>query len=103
MKQQASHTKTTPVNSKSDSLNNGTKKSTSTGFALFDKENYKLMLIGLVLILAGFFLLSGGGSEDPNVFNDIKNDFRRWTLAPIVIIAGFALEIWAIMKKPKSA
>ena len=70
------------------------------GFA-FGKENYKLLLIGLGLIALGFLLMIGGGSKDPNVFSyDIFN-FRRLTLAPILIIAGYVVEIFAIMKKPK--
>jgi hypothetical protein len=70
---------------------------------LFDKENYKWMLIGLVVVGIGFILMAGGKSSNPNVFND--NDvysFRRITLAPILIIAGFIIEIYAIMRKPKT-
>jgi hypothetical protein len=70
------------------------------GFA-FGKENYRLLLIGLGLIVLGFLLMIGGGSKDPNVFSyDIFN-FRRLTLAPILILAGYVVEIFAIMKKPK--
>ena len=70
------------------------------GFA-FGRENYKLLLIGLGLIVLGFLLMIGGGSKDPNVFSyDIFN-FRRLTLAPILILAGYVVEIFAIMKKPK--
>jgi len=71
-----------------------------TGFA-FGKENYKLLLIGLVLILVGFLLMIGGGSDDPNVFSDKIFNFRRLTLAPILVLAGYVVEIFAIMKKPK--
>jgi len=67
----------------------------------FGKQNYKLLLIGLVLILVGFLLMIGGGSDDPNVFSDKIFDFRRLTLAPILILAGYVVEIFAIMKKPK--
>jgi hypothetical protein len=70
------------------------------GFA-FGKENYRLLLIGLGLIVLGFLLMIGGGSKDPKVFSyDIFN-FQRLTLAPILIIAGYVVEIFAIMKKPK--
>ena len=70
------------------------------GFA-FGKENYRLMLIGIGLIFIGFLLMIGGGSKDPNVFSyDIFN-FRRLTLAPLLILAGYVVEIFAIMKKPK--
>ena len=64
--------------------------------------NYKLMLIGLGIIILGFILMSGGGSDDPNVFNEAMFNFRRITLAPILVLAGFGFEIYAIMKKPKN-
>ncbi len=64
-------------------------------------ENYKLMLIGFVIIVIGFILMAGGGSNDPNVFNEDMFNFRRITLAPILVLGGFAFEIYAIMKKPK--
>ena len=67
----------------------------------FGRENYRLMLIGLALIALGFILMIGGGSEDPNQFNPDIFSFRRITLAPILILAGFIVEIFAIMKKPK--
>lgn len=66
----------------------------------FGKQNYKLLLIGLVLIMLGFLLMIGGGSDDPNVFSEKIFDFRRLTLAPILILAGYVVEIFAIMKKP---
>ena len=64
-------------------------------------ENYKLMLIGFVIIVIGFILMAGGGSDDPNVFNEDMFNFRRITLAPILVLGGFASEVYAIMKKPK--
>jgi hypothetical protein len=67
----------------------------------FGKENYRLMLIGLAFIAVGFILMIGGGSDDPNKFNPEIFDFRRLTLSPILILAGFVIEIFAIMKKPK--
>ena len=63
--------------------------------------NYKLMLIGFVIIVIGFILMAGGGSDDPNVFNEDMFNFRRITLAPILVLGGFAFEVYAIMKKPK--
>ena len=69
-------------------------------FAL-GKENYILMLVGVALIILGFVLMTGGGSKDPNVFNEDMFDFRRLTLAPILILTGFGIEIVAIMKRPK--
>lgn len=72
-----------------------------TGFAL-GKENYNLLLIGFIVIIIGFLLMIGGKSEDPSVFNkDEIFSFRRITLAPMVVLAGFIFEIWAILKKPK--
>jgi len=66
-------------------------------------ENYKLLIIGFVIIIIGFLLMIGGGSNDPNVFNEKELfSFRRITLAPLVILFGFGFEIWAIMKKPKN-
>jgi hypothetical protein len=65
-------------------------------------ENYKLLAIGFVIIVIGFLLMLGGKSENPNEFNNDIFSFRRITLAPIVVLAGFIFEIWAIMKKPKS-
>ncbi len=68
---------------------------------LFNKENYTWMIGGVLLILIGFFLMSGGKSPDPHKFNyDEIYSFRRITLAPIVILLGFVVEVFAIMKKP---
>jgi fumarate reductase subunit D len=70
-------------------------------FAL-GRENYKLLGIGFVIIVIGFLLMLGGKSKDPNEFSDKIFSFRRITLAPLVVLAGFIFEIWAIMKKPKN-
>jgi len=67
----------------------------------FGKVNYMLMLSGLGLILLGFALMAGGGSDDPTQFNDAIFSFRRITLAPLVVLAGFVVEIIAIVKKSK--
>ncbi len=65
-------------------------------------ENYRLMLIGFVVIVLGFVLMVGGGSDDPvHVFNEQMFNFRRITLAPILVLAGFVFEVYAIMKRPK--
>jgi len=71
-------------------------------FAL-GRENYKLLAIGFAIIVIGFLLMLGGRSKDPNVFSEEIFSFRRITLAPIVVLAGFVFEIWAIMKKPKNS
>lgn len=65
------------------------------------KGNYRLMLIGLGIILLGFLLMLGGRSESPDVFNEGMFSLRRITLAPIVVLAGFVFEIYAIMKRFK--
>lgn len=70
------------------------------GFA-FGKENYLFMIIGIVVIIIGNLLMIGGGSNDPNVFDPEIFNSRRLTLAPIVILTGFIIEIFAIMRKPK--
>ncbi len=79
------------------------KKQTTTGNNLFGKENYMWMLIGLAVLALGFFLMAGGKSADPNVF-DPKDVYShtRITVAPMLIIAGFVIEIFAIMKKSKN-
>lgn len=69
---------------------------------LFSKENYYFMFIGLAVIILGFILMSGGKSADPNVYSNEAFSFRRITLAPIVVLLGFAIEIYAIMRKPKT-
>ena len=66
---------------------------------VFKKRNYILLISGLILILAGIFLMMGGESEDPNKFSEEIFNFQRLTLAPILIVSGFVLEIFAIMLK----
>ena len=71
---------------------------------LFDKENYMWMLGGLAMIFIGFILMSGGKSANPHEFHyDEIYSFRRITLAPIIILIGFFVEAYAIMKKPKDS
>jgi hypothetical protein len=81
------------------------KKTTATvvsNNSIFTKDNYRWMLIGIIVIAIGMFLMSGGASKDPSVFNkDEVYSFRRITLAPILIMAGLVLEIYAIFKRPK--
>jgi hypothetical protein len=78
-----------------------TPKKPQESFAL-PKENYKFLLIGFIIIIIGFALMIGGRAEDPTVFNEKEIfSFRRITLAPIVVLAGFIFEIWAIMRKPE--
>ncbi|MFN8252556.1 MAG: DUF3098 domain-containing protein [Ferruginibacter sp.] len=76
------------------------KKQPAPGNALFTKDNYMWMLIGIAVMAIGFFLMSGGKSSDPKVFNDSEvYSTTRITIAPLLIIAGLVLEIYAIMKK----
>ena len=65
----------------------------------FGRESYILLFISIGLLLIGYFLMAGGKSNDPNVFNEEVFSFRRITLAPIVVMAGYALGIYAIVKK----
>lgn len=67
---------------------------------LFEKVNYKILLIGLAVIALGFILMSGGGSNDPKVFSEAIFDFRRIKLAPTVVLIGFGITIYAILKNP---
>lgn len=69
----------------------------------FGKINFKLILIGLGIIVVGYLLLVGGGSEDPNIFNEEIFSFRRITLAPLVLLAGYGFIFYAILKKHKGA
>jgi len=71
------------------------------GFAI-SKENLKLLVIGLAIIIIGFILMTGGKASSPSTFNPEIFSFRRITLAPMVVLFGFIFEIYAIMKKPKS-
>ena len=70
-------------------------------FFAFGKENYRLMFIGIAFLAAGYLLMIGGGSDDPKVFNPAIFDFQRLTLAPLLLLIGFVIEFFAIMKKPK--
>ncbi|CAM3934540.1 DUF3098 domain-containing protein [Flavobacterium weaverense] len=70
---------------------------------LFDKINYKILLIGIGVITLGFILMAGGGSDDPNVFSEEIFNFRRIRLAPTTVLIGFGITIYAILKNPKNA
>jgi hypothetical protein len=67
---------------------------------LFEKVNYKILLIGIGIIALGFILMSGGGSDDPNVFSEDIFSWRRIRLAPTVVLIGFGVTIYAILKNP---
>ncbi len=68
---------------------------------LFEKKNYLIMIVGLVVIFLGFAIMAGGGSDDPNVFNEEIYNFRRIRLAPTLVIIGLGIEIYAIFAKSK--
>lgn len=67
---------------------------------LFERGNYKILLIGVVVITLGFILMSGGGSDDPNVFSEDIFNFRRIRLAPTVVLIGFGITIYSILRNP---
>lgn len=69
---------------------------------VFSKTNYLLLIAGAALVVIGFMLMSGGGSEDPNVFNPEVFSARRITVAPTVILIGFGVVMFGIFKKSKS-
>jgi hypothetical protein len=67
---------------------------------LFENVNYKFLLIGIGIIALGFILMSGGGSDDPKVFNEAVFSFRRIRLAPTMVLIGFGITIYSIFKNP---
>lgn len=82
-------------------IQNKQKKSDEINW-VFHRENYIYMFIGLGLLALGYLLMIGGGSDDIVKFNPSVFDFQRITLAPILVLAGYAVEIYAIMKLPNA-
>lgn len=68
---------------------------------IFGRRNYVFMIAGLLLIAAGYVLMTGGGSDDPAVFNDAIFNTRRLVIAPILVLSGFGMELYAIMTRSK--
>lgn len=68
---------------------------------IFKKSNYLIMTVGIIFIGLGFLLMSGGGSEDPNIFNPEIYNFRRIRLAPSLVLIGFGIQVYAILYKGK--
>ncbi|MEO0058903.1 MAG: hypothetical protein RLZZ312_550 [Bacteroidota bacterium] len=77
-----------------------TEKTDNKQTFLFEKVNYKFLIIGIVVITVGFILMSGGKAENPAVFNSDIFSFRRIRLAPTVVLIGFGITIYAILKNP---
>jgi hypothetical protein len=75
-------------------------KKSKTTF-IFEKKNYLIMILGLVFIAFGFILMSGGASDDPNVFNPEIYNFRRIRLAPTLVLIGFGIQVYAILFSTK--
>ena len=78
------------------------KKKIASKKFLFGSKNYKVLLIAIAVISFGFVLMSGGGSQDPNVFNNEIFSFRRIRLAPTIVIIGFGIAIYSIFTNPTS-
>lgn len=79
---------------------NTKKQSKNSGEFLFGRRNYIIMSIGVAVILLGFILMVGGGSDDPLVFNESIYNFQRIRLAPTLVLIGLAIEVYAIMANP---
>jgi DUF3098 family protein len=77
------------------------KKQENKSDFLFGKKNYTIMLIGLAFIVLGFILMAGGGSDNPEIFNEEIYNFKRIRLAPTLVLIGLGIEIYAIMAKSK--
>ncbi|MCT4630473.1 DUF3098 domain-containing protein, partial [Winogradskyella sp.] len=76
------------------------RKEQSKAEFIFGNKNYKFMLIGLACIVVGFILMSGGGSDDPNVWNPDVFSWRRIRLAPTLVLIGFGFQVYAILANP---
>jgi hypothetical protein len=76
------------------------KKKPQTDF-LFDRTKYTILIVGLAVTALGFILMIGGGSDDPNVFSEDIFNFRRLTLAPFLVLLGYGIQIYSILKSKK--
>ena len=79
---------------------NNTNERASKPEFIFQRKNYLFMFLGIAFITLGFILMSGGGSDDPNVFNEDIYNFRRIRLAPTLVLIGLGIEIYAILLNP---
>lgn len=91
------------MNSTTDMAKKKKEKKGTEGEFLFGRKNYLIMLAGIVVILVGFALMAGGGSDDPEVFNEAIYSFRRIRLAPAIVLLGLAIEVYAIMANPNAS
>ncbi|CAN5208773.1 hypothetical protein BH09BAC5_BH09BAC5_08250 [soil metagenome] len=73
----------------------------STATFAFGKDNYMIILVGVIVLVIGYLLMVGGGSDDPKNFNPEIFSTRRITVAPITLLLGFGIVLYGIMKKPK--
>jgi len=69
---------------------------------LFEKRNYTLLFLSFIVIALGFILMSGGGSDDPKIFNDAIFNFRRIRLAPTLVLVGFGIAMFSILTKERA-
>ena len=76
------------------------RKQSSKDEFIFGKKNYKWLFIGLAFIAVGFILMAGGGSDDPNVFDESIFSWRRIRLAPTLVLIGFGIQVYAILLNP---
>jgi len=81
-------------------MSNNTKPQQQDKNFVFGKKNYKFMFIGLAVIALGFILMAGGGSDDPNEFNEAVYNFQRIRLAPTIVLIGFGIQVYAILVNP---
>ncbi|WBL25362.1 DUF3098 domain-containing protein [Zunongwangia sp. HGR-M22] len=81
-------------------MSNNTKPQQQDKNFVFGKKNYKFMFIGLAVIALGFILMAGGGSDDPNEFNEAVYNFQRIRLAPTIVLIGFGIQVFAILVNP---
>ena len=76
------------------------RKQSSKGEFIFGKKNYKWLFIGLAFIAVGFILMAGGGSDNPDVFDESIFSWRRIRLAPTLVLIGFGIQVYAILLNP---
>jgi len=76
------------------------KEEAKKSYFIFERKNYQFMLIGIAFITLGFILMTGGGSDDPTVFNPEIYSWRRIRLAPALVLIGFGIEVYAILLNP---